>query len=202
MVVSPKKGVPEGYVTIIQDMYNDCDTLVSTRAGDTEYFQVRVGLHQGSALSPLLFILIMDVLQADIGKEPPWVMLFADDLVICEHTRSEVELQLERWRETFESHGLRVSRGKTMPCPEKDQTIYIQEKEVKTVKMFKYLGSLFDANGGAEKDVNNRVKIAWSKWRETTGDDVRQEHTNKVERQSVQDGYKTGNGVWSRMLGS
>ena len=32
-----KKGVPEGYVTIIQDMYNDCDTLVSTRAGDTDY---------------------------------------------------------------------------------------------------------------------------------------------------------------------
>ena len=55
-----------------------------------------------------------------------------------------------------------------MSCPEKDQTIYIREKEVKTVKTFKYLGSLFDANGGAEKDVNNRVKIAWSKWRETT----------------------------------
>ena len=31
------------------------------------------------------------------------------------------------------------------------------------------MGSLFDANGGAGKDVNNRVKIAWSKWRETTG---------------------------------
>ena len=28
-----KKGVPEGYVTIIQDMYNDCETLVSTREG-------------------------------------------------------------------------------------------------------------------------------------------------------------------------
>ena len=184
---------------IIQDMYNDCETLVSTRTGDTEYFlkfHVGVGLHQGSALSPLLFILIMDVLQAEIGKEPPWVMLFADDLVICEHSRAEVEIQLERWRETFEYHGLRVSRGKTeympcperdqtiyiqekevktvktfkyLPCPERDQTIYIQEKEVKTVKTFKYLGSMFDANGGAEKDVNNRVKIAWSKWRETTG---------------------------------
>ena len=78
-MVSPE----ERYVTIIQDMYNDCETLISTRAGDTEYFQVRVGLHQGSALS-LLFILIMDVLQAEIGKEPPWVMLFADDLVISE----------------------------------------------------------------------------------------------------------------------
>ena len=57
-------------------MYNDCETLVSTRAGDTEYFHVGVGLHQGYALSPLLFILIMDVLQTEIGKEPPCVMLF------------------------------------------------------------------------------------------------------------------------------
>ena len=95
------------------------------------------------------------------------MMLFADDLVICEHSRAEVEIHLERWRETSESHGLRVSRGKTeyMPCPERDQTIDIQEKEVKTVKTFKYLGSVFDANEGAEKDVNNRVKIAWSKWK-------------------------------------
>ena len=36
----PKKGVPEGYVTIIQDIYNDSETQVSTRAGDTEYFHV------------------------------------------------------------------------------------------------------------------------------------------------------------------
>ena len=40
-------------------------------------------------------------------------MLFADDLVNCEHSRAEVALKLERWRETFEFHGLRVSRGKT-----------------------------------------------------------------------------------------
>ena len=53
------------------------------------------------------------------------MMLFADDLVIGEHSRADVEMQLERWREAFESHGLRVSRGKTeyMPCPERDQTI-------------------------------------------------------------------------------
>ena len=51
---------------------NDCETLLSTRAGDRENFQLRNGLHQGSALSPLLCILIMDVVQAEIGKEPPW----------------------------------------------------------------------------------------------------------------------------------
>ena len=29
------EGVPERYDTIIQYMYNDCETLVSTRAGET-----------------------------------------------------------------------------------------------------------------------------------------------------------------------
>ena len=103
----------------------------------------------------------MDVLQADAGKEPPWVMLFADDLVMCEHSRAEVELPLERLREKCESHGLRSKQRKSRvhAIPRKNQTIYIPEKEVKT---FKYLGSLFDANGGAEKDVNNIVNIAWS----------------------------------------
>ncbi len=56
-----------------------------------------------------------------------------------------------------------------MPCPEQDENIYIQEKEVKTEKTFTYLGSLFGANGGAEKDVNNTVNIAWSKWGEIIG---------------------------------
>ena len=37
------------------------------------------------------------------------------------------------------------------------------------MKTFKFLGALFDANGGAEKYLNNRIQIAWSKWRETTG---------------------------------
>ena len=77
-----------------------------------------------------------------------------------------------------------------MPCPEKDQTIYIQAKEVNTVKTFKYMGSLFDANTGAEKDVSNRIKCAW---RETTGVTCDRNIPTKCTRQSVglQDGYKT-----------
>ena len=54
----------------------------------------------------------MDVLQAEIGKEPPWVMLFADDLVSCVLSRAEVELLLARWRDTFQSAlNLRLSSG-------------------------------------------------------------------------------------------
>ena len=80
-------------------MYNDCETVVLTRTGDALYFQVRVGLHQESALRPLIFILIMDALHAEIGKDPSWLMLFADDLAICQPSRAEVELQPNIWRE-------------------------------------------------------------------------------------------------------
>ena len=178
--MSPEEGVPEGYVTIIQGMYNDCETLVSTRTGDTEYFHVEVGLHQGSALSPLLFILTMYVLQAEIGKEQPWVMLFADDLVICEHSRAEVEIQLERWRETFDSHGLRVSKGKTeyMPCPD-----YLhsgkgsEDSENVQVSGFNVRCQRRSRERCKQQSKDCLVKVEGNYW-----GDVRQEHTNKVER--------------------
>ena len=40
-------------------------------------------------------------------------MLYADDLVINEETRLEVEQQLDSWREVLEGNGLRISTKKT-----------------------------------------------------------------------------------------
>ena len=48
-----KKGVPEEYVKIVQEMYRSSKTQVVTQKSETEYFPIEVGLHQGSALSPL-----------------------------------------------------------------------------------------------------------------------------------------------------
>ena len=47
-------GIAEPYVSAVQDMYKECTTAIRTAVGLTESFQVKVGLHQGSALSPLL----------------------------------------------------------------------------------------------------------------------------------------------------
>ena len=49
-------------IKVIQDMYDGCTTSVRTLIGPTESFEVKVCLHQGSALSPLLFITVMDVI--------------------------------------------------------------------------------------------------------------------------------------------
>ena len=96
--------MPEEYVKIVQDMYKSSKTQVVTQKGETEYFLIEVGLHQRSALSPLLFIIIMDVLTENIKMDPPWAMMFTDDLVLCAMTREEVEEDLETWRVVFERH--------------------------------------------------------------------------------------------------
>ena len=68
--------MPEGYIKVIQDMYKDSLTQIQTRVCCTDYFGIDVGLHHGSALSPLLFIIIMDVLASELGSKPPESMLF------------------------------------------------------------------------------------------------------------------------------
>ena len=83
---------------MIQDMYRGTKTRLKTICGRTEYFEVKLGLHQKSALSPLLFIIIMDVLAEEARTKPPWAMLFADDLVLLGETVEEVEEELDRGR--------------------------------------------------------------------------------------------------------
>ncbi|KAK3535940.1 hypothetical protein QTP70_021240 [Hemibagrus guttatus] len=55
-----KSGVAEKYVRVVQDMYERSRTVVRCAVGQTEEFKVEVGLHQGSALSPFLFAIVMD----------------------------------------------------------------------------------------------------------------------------------------------
>ena len=63
-----ERNVPEKYVKLIQDMYRGCQTKVRSAAGESGSFNVDVGLHQGSALSPYLFLILMDVLTEGVRK--------------------------------------------------------------------------------------------------------------------------------------
>ena len=77
-------------------MHAGAKTAVRTPSGDTDAFEVNVGVHQGSALSSLLFILVMEVLTDHIDDKEPWAMLFADDLVLIAKTKDELENRLEQ----------------------------------------------------------------------------------------------------------
>ncbi|KAK3521393.1 hypothetical protein QTP70_004134 [Hemibagrus guttatus] len=60
-----KSGVAEKYVRVVQDLYERSRTVVRCAIGQTEEFKVEVGLHQGSALSPFLFAIVMDQLSEE-----------------------------------------------------------------------------------------------------------------------------------------
>ena len=66
-----KHKVSTKYVGLINDMYNNVVTRVRISDGDTDDFSIMIGLHQGSALSPYLFALLMDKVTRDIQEDIP-----------------------------------------------------------------------------------------------------------------------------------
>ena len=82
--------VPMKYVGLIKDMYNNVVTSVRTNNCNTDYFLIKIGLRQGSALSPYLFALVMDEVTRNIQGNIPWCMLFADDVVLVDESQAGV----------------------------------------------------------------------------------------------------------------
>jgi hypothetical protein len=90
-----KHKVSTKYITLIKDMYDNVVTTVWTSDGDTNDFPINIGLHQGSALSPYLLVLVMDEVTRDIQGGIPWCMLFADDVVLMDESMTGVDQKLE-----------------------------------------------------------------------------------------------------------
>ena len=137
-----KSGILEKYVRLVQDIYEGSETVVMCAVGTTESFKVKVGLHQESALSPFLFAVIMDRIMDEVWRKPLWTMLFADDIVICEETRKEVERRLESWKYALERRGMKVSKSKTeylcINGENDNETVTMEDIKVPRVNEFKY----------------------------------------------------------------
>ena len=109
-----KRGVPEKLVRLVEMMYEGASTRVQTKYGRTEAFNVEVGLHQGSALSPFLFLIVIDTLTRELRNHHElWELLFADDLVIVADTEQELQERFLAWKGSLEGKGLKVNISKT-----------------------------------------------------------------------------------------
>ena len=163
-----KSKIVEKYVQLVQDMYDGSETVLRCAVGTTESLKVKVGLHQGSALSPFQFAMIMGRLTDQVRREPPWTMLFAYDIVICEETRKEVKRRLESWRYALERKLMKVSRSKTeylyINGGNDDETVKMKNTKVPRVKELKYMGSKVQESGGCGREVKKRVQVRWPRW--------------------------------------
>ncbi|MBJ5547106.1 hypothetical protein JGG71_23155, partial [Salmonella enterica subsp. enterica serovar Derby] len=106
-----KSGVDEWIVRAVMAMYANAQTVVRTTYGNSESFDVKVRLHQGSVLSPLLFVIVMDVITKEVREGLPWEVLYADDLVLVAESEEKLKVRVQKWKASLETKGLRVNVG-------------------------------------------------------------------------------------------
>ena len=108
-----KLDIDEWLVRLVQSMNKDVRIRVRVGDGYSEEFGVGVGVHQGSVLSPLLFIIVLEALFRDFRTCCPWEMLYADDLMIIAESKEELLVKVKTWKTEMEKKSLRVNMGKT-----------------------------------------------------------------------------------------
>lgn len=165
-------GVPEELVDWVKLLYTDTRSRVQAVAGTSRAFSITAGVHQGSALSPLLFVLVMDTVTRDLQKPAPWTLLYADDVMLASQNKNDLELQVQAWSDRLGTFGLRLNTAKTeYMCTDPDETgsLRVDGIVLPRTSKFKYLGSTIAADGDPGCDATTRVCAAWQKWRSLTG---------------------------------
>ena len=90
-----------------------CHKQVCVNGQCSEEFDVGVSVHQGSVLSPLLFILVLEALSREFRSGVSWELLYAYDLIIIADSHEECVRRLKEWKAAMEAKGLQVNMPKT-----------------------------------------------------------------------------------------
>jgi hypothetical protein len=107
-----RKGVLEYEVKAVMEMYKAVKTAVKMEGARSDWFQVKVGVHQGSVLSPLLFVVVMDEVTKELRTDMR-EFLYADDVVILGDSWKEVSEKYKKWKKALEEKGMTVNIAKT-----------------------------------------------------------------------------------------
>ena len=106
-----KLGIDKWLVRLVQSMYKDVRSRV--RVGDGYSEEFGVGVDQGSVLSPLLFIIVLEALSREFRTGCLWELLYTADLMISAESMEELLVKVQTWKTEMEKKGLRVNMGKT-----------------------------------------------------------------------------------------
>lgn len=173
-----RRQVPVELVQAIKSIYQRSKNVIRGRDFTSKEFITYKGVRQGSILSPLLFIIVMDEVAKTVKKRTSGVLIgyrrmrpviirelmYADDLVICAGNKDALMSNVEEWRKELGRYNMviNVRKSEVMTIGiEDEETERIWERvELEKVQCIKYLGAMIEGNGKMDAEINNRIKIA------------------------------------------
>ena len=108
-----KKGLSKVIVRAVMSLYDGAKTRVRVGSAYSKEFQVKVGVHQGSVLLPLLFAIVVDVITENARRNVVDELLYADDLHIMSEDMEDLMERFWNWKNALESKGLKINTRKT-----------------------------------------------------------------------------------------
>ena len=70
-------------------------------------------MHKRSLLSPFILAVLADVFHELVREGMISELMYADDLALINRTTKDDRNKVTKWKEAFESEGLKVNSGKT-----------------------------------------------------------------------------------------
>ena len=92
-----KKGLSTVIVRAVMSLYDGAKTRVRVRFAYSEEFEVKVGVHQGSVLSPQLFATVVDVITQNARIGVVNELSYADDLILMSETMQDLKKRFWNW---------------------------------------------------------------------------------------------------------
>jgi hypothetical protein len=118
---------------------------------------------------------MMDEVTRDIQGGIIRCMLFADDVILVDASKTGVNQKLELWRRTLEAKIFSLSRSKTesIKCDFSATTherrgVRLDGQVVPKKNTFRYLGSMLQKDGDIDENLSHRIKADWLKWRQAS----------------------------------
>ena len=167
-------AIPEAYVTLIGEMYKNCETDISL--GDISVtVPVERGVKQGDVLSPILFSAALEsalrTAEMPHGIQVNGVflkyLLFADDVVMFAHSSKDLDEMVNSLNESTSKLGLEIHSTKSQWMsnhfnqPDQHQDIMINGKILKKIEEYTYLGRSVNMTNSMKTELNRRKQAGW-----------------------------------------
>ena len=149
-------GIPEKYIKVIYVMYENNTAVIKVGNEISNWFCIKSGVQLGCALSPFMWIILMDIVLRSTGKtigghgikwrgKTHLDLDYADDLSILDESVSKMNEVLDVLRVQGGKIGLKINVKRTKSLRlgiSEDEQVTLGNEKIDQVGSFSYLSSI------------------------------------------------------------